>query len=152
MERYPGIIRYLVIYLVAVCATADGHMLCAPCLASDTSHHAGHDCELPEKCKHLLNTGRNVTPSVHSALHSDTCCLSNFDNGKLFCPGNDLPAIVVRCASNELAKVLDKSLADCGIPATQACAPNPMIGRYATTFYSPSPSLRLHLLYGVLLN
>ncbi|MCL2004988.1 MAG: hypothetical protein FWG73_02380 [Planctomycetaceae bacterium] len=140
MDRYPAFIRCFVILLAALYALADGHLLCAPCLANDDTHHVGHDCE---------HSTLPPMPTVHAA----TCCLGDFDGGRLLCNGNDLPAITVQCISNEFVKSLEFSLADCGftVPGEIPVQSNADFCD-DSAFLASAHSVRLHLLYGVLLN
>ena len=138
MDRYPALIRWFAILLAIFYAVADGHLLCAPCLADDAVHHVGNGCE------HSTHPMPTVQPA--------TCCLGEFDGGRLLCNGNDLPAVAAQCATDELLS----ALMDCSV-VFGAVVPVEYLWkafafRDAMTFLVSAPSLRLHLLYGVLLN
>jgi len=135
MDRYPDYVRYLVVCLVAVYTLADGHLLCAPCLASSENHCVEH-CEY----SHRQTSG---------VLTSTGCCSDDHNSKKNLCGGNDLPAIVVQCSTEELAKLLEWHMTDCTFATHVKC--RPVVLRDAETCYFYSAlSLRLHLLYELL--
>ena len=135
MDRYPDFIQYLVVCLVAVYALADGHLLCAPCLASSENHCVEH-------CDHLHRQTQEVFTS--------TGCCSDDHSGRPPCNGNDLPAIIVQCSTDELEKLLEIYIV--GSVSTVYMEYQPKLVRFhdTPTFHTSAPSLRLHLLYGVL--
>ena len=130
MDRYSDFVRYLVIFLAALYTLADGHLICAPCLASSQ-----HICEYPQ----------HHTPGI---LTSASCC-SDDHNRRLLCSGNDLPAIIAQCCTDKLATLLENSTSGFVFATYQ---PTLLGVRDTLTSYSSARSLRLHLLYGVLLN
>jgi len=135
MDRYPDSIRYLIACLVAVYALADGHVLCAPCLSSPkipcTQQECGH------------------SPRQASGVVTSASCCSDDHEGRNPCNGNDLPAIVVQYSTDELAEFLEIHVADCVfvVPARYRRVASTDAETYT---YSSAPSLRLHLLYEVL--
>jgi len=133
MSRFHVFIRYLAVFLAAVYALADGHLLCAPCLAFPSTRHMKHDCE------------HSHCPAPE--LLASACCSDNHDGGKFPCNGNDLPAIIVPCYAYEWVMLLDIVLAGSVfvVPAEY-----PPIQAETLVSHSPAPSLRLHLLYEVL--
>ena len=130
MSCYSDYIRYLVISLAVLYALADGHLLCAPCLASS---------------QHICEHSQHHTPGIFT---SASCC-SDDHNRRLLCNGNDLPAIVVQCSVDELAKLLEFHAGIFVFAEYQPSLPGLCD---SLTLYSSARSLRLHLLYGVLLN
>ena len=133
MDRYPGFVRYFVICLVAVYTLADGHLLCAPCLASSENHCVEH-CDLLHR-------------QTQEVFTSPSCC-SEDHNGRPLCNGNDLSAIVAQCCTEELVKLLEWHITDCTFAVHAKCRQVVLID--VETYYPSALSLRLHLLYGVL--
>ena len=130
MSCYPDFIRYLTVSLAVLYALAGGHLLCAPCLASS---------------RHICEHHQHYTSGI---LTSANCC-SDDHNRRLLCNGNELPAIVVQCSADKLAKLLELHAGIFVFAEYQPSLP----GFHDTlTLYSSARSLRLHLLYGVLLN
>ena len=132
MSCYSDSIRYLVISLAVLYALADGHLLCAPCLASAPTQHV---------CSH---------PHLHApgTLASASCC-SDGHNSRLLCSGNSLPAIVVQNSADKLAELLEFYA---GVFVFAEHQPSQPRSCDTLTLYSFARSLRLYLLYGVLLN
>ena len=136
MDRYPAFIRCCVLFLAVFYAAADGHLLCAPCLADDVAHHVGHDC------------GHSAVPMP--TIQTATCCLGEFDGGRLFCNGNDLPAVVVPYTTDEMLKTIMNCFIIFESVLVLEDNRESIDFRNAVTLILFAPSLRLHILYGVL--
>ena len=137
MDRYSDFTKHLALFLAVVYASAGGHTFCAPCYSAYSKQHTEH------YCVHLLGT-----TEIHL---SNGCCSDDQGNRRHLCSHSDLPAIVIQrsiAESTKLSEISSENL----VFIVSVERPQSLPGSCDTlTFCSSAPSLRLHLLHGVLL-
>ena len=134
MSRYTDFVRYFVVCLVAMFALADGHLFCALCHSTCTADSIEHDC------------GHSQCP-IPEGLPV-YCCSDHCDEHP--CNTDEFSALIVPRKSNESASppaVSPIIFASDIFAETPAKLPGV---RDAEMCCSSALSLRLHLLYGVL--
>jgi hypothetical protein len=124
MSRYPGSIRYFAVLLALLYVLASGHLLCAHFHCSHSVSLNEHDCA----CKHS-----HQEPEEHCDHE---------------CSIDAQLAIRVPCNVGESVSLLKYFSADF---VSTDCPVERIIYRDTFTICSSALSLRLHLLYGVLL-
>ena len=136
MDCYPTSIRYLAVCLVMLYALTGGHFLCALCHFSHSAELTKHDCS------HSQCQPPEVPPPT-------PCCSDNCEGHP--CDTGELPDVILQRTNDEsvnpflVSSVVFDSDVSLGYQQGH-------VGYHETiTFNLSALSLRLHLLYRVLL-
>jgi hypothetical protein len=136
MERYSDRTKCFAVFLAAMYALAGGHLLCASCYFEYATQPAEHSCVHFQASEIHLSLG---------------CCSDHPGTRNYLCSHNDLPAIIAQRNIIESSELLINSFAGFISVVSSVSQPN-LVGFCDTiTFNHPAISLRLHLLYEVLL-
>ena len=134
MSGFPDSIRYLAVCLVAVYALADGHLLCTLCHSANSIEQAAHDC----------GHSQCLPPEIPSPTH---CCSDNCEEH--LCDTAELPDIILSRSGDKPVNPLSVSFVVFNSDISVEYQPS-LIGFRTITSHPSAPSLRLHLLYEVL--
>jgi len=137
VKRYRGFIRYLSVVLAMVYALSGGHLFCAHFYHSSTTPPSETDCSHSHCCQ---------TPEERPV--SSCCSDGQCHHG---CNDNDLPAVLIQRNIDKSEKPIQSFSAGSAFNAFDECLPHPLGFRDVVAKHPPAPSLRLHLVYGVLL-